>query len=130
MEKRKEQRAEGSRIDGIDHPMRAEIDRLRSIMMSAGAGLSEGIKWNGPNYSIDDKDRITLKIHPPKQIQIIFHRGAKVKEQPKARLLKEDYKFLQWKENDRAVATFKNLDEIERHSGLIKEAVARWVEVT
>ncbi|CAG5092892.1 Uncharacterized protein TXXE_19020 [Thermobacillus xylanilyticus] len=30
-------------LDGIDHPMRAEIDRLRSIMMSAGAGLSEGI---------------------------------------------------------------------------------------
>ncbi|CAG5092890.1 Uncharacterized protein TXXE_19015 [Thermobacillus xylanilyticus] len=45
-------------------------------------------------------------------------------------MLKEDYKFLQWKENDRAVATFKNLDEIERHSSLIKEAVARWVEVT
>jgi hypothetical protein len=37
--------------------LRAEIDLLRGIIMSAGAGLAEGIKWNGPNYSVNDEDR-------------------------------------------------------------------------
>jgi hypothetical protein len=30
-------------LDGIDHPQRAEIDRLRGIILSAGEGLAEGI---------------------------------------------------------------------------------------
>jgi Domain of unknown function (DU1801). len=117
-------------LDGIDHPLRAEIDRLRGIILSAGEGLAEGIKWNGPNYSVDGEDRITLKIHPPKQIQIIFHRGAKVKEQPAEKLLKGEYPFLAWKENDRAVATFRSMEEIERHADLIREAAAKWIEAT
>jgi len=114
-------------LDRMDHPLREEIERLRGIILGAGTGLSEGIKWNGPNYSIHGEDRITLKLHPPWAIQIIFHRGAKVKEQPNERLLGEDYPFLAWKGNDRAVATFKSMDEIERHAGRIGEAVTKWI---
>ena len=56
--------------------------------MSTDYELTEGIKWNGPNYSINGEDRITIRINPPKQLQVIFHRGAKVKEPPAERLLK------------------------------------------
>ncbi|MDP2814290.1 MAG: DUF1801 domain-containing protein, partial [Erysipelotrichaceae bacterium] len=113
-------------LDNLEHPLRNEINYLRSIIMSTGLGLSEGVKWNGPNYSINNEDRVTIRINPFKQIQVIFHRGAKVKEQPKERLLKDEHKILTWKENDRAIATFKRMDEIERLSVVFKELVIQW----
>lgn len=119
-----------SLLDNLEHPLRNEIEYLRTIIMSTDLGLSEGVKWNGPNYSINNVDRITIRINPFKQIQVIFHRGAKVKEQPKERLVKKDYKILTWKENDRAIATFRHIDEIEQVRGEFQEIVIKWIEAT
>ncbi|MEZ5039537.1 MAG: DUF1801 domain-containing protein [Saprospiraceae bacterium] len=117
-------------LDELNHPFRNEIEQLRLTILSAADTLSENIKWNGPNYSIGEGDRITMRIQPPKQIQLIFHRGAKVKEQPQDRLIKDDTGLLVWKENDRAVATFKNMEDINnRHSALV-EIVKNWVLAT
>ena len=117
-------------LDSLDHPLRNEIDFLRNIIMGTGKDLNEGIKWNGPNYSIGNEDRITMRINPHKQIQVILHRGAKIKEKLNERLLKEDYSILAWKENDRAVATFKSIDEIELNIKIIKEIIVKWVEAS
>ena len=81
-------------LDSLNHALRAEIECLRNIIMSTDYELTEGIKWNGPNYSINGKDRITMRINPQKQIQVIFHRGAKVKEPLKERLLSGQYDIL------------------------------------
>src|SRR3989338_2180489 len=93
-------------LDELSHPFRSEVDRLRTIILSAVTDLSENIKWNGPNYCFNNEDRITMRIHPTlDQIQLIFHRGAKKLEQPKDKLISSTSKFLTWKENDRAIAT-------------------------
>jgi len=95
--------------------------------LSANSELTENIKWNGPNYCFKNEDRITMRIHPPKQIQIIFHRGAKVKEQPKTKLIKDDFGMLVWKGNDRAIATFKNIQDIEKGKSNFTEIVKHWI---
>ena len=117
-------------LDSIELSLRDEIESLRTIIMSVDFDLAEGIKWNGPNYSINGKDRITIRINSPKQLQIIFHRGAKVLEQAEERLLSEKYDILQWKENDRAIASFKSLNEIQENSSMLKEVVTKWIEAT
>ena len=77
-------------LDSLKHPLRDEIECLRKIIMSTDYVLAEGIKWKGPNYSINGEDRITIRIHPQKHLQVIFHRGAKVKEQPVERYLNKN----------------------------------------
>ena len=67
-------------LDGLSHPFRKEIEQLRLYILSGDIRLEENIKWNGPNYYLYNNDRITMRIHPPKQIQLIFHRGAKVQK--------------------------------------------------
>lgn len=114
-------------LDDLNHPLRTEIDLLRKLVLDAKEGLVENIKWNGPNYQYLGEDRITMKIHPPKQIQIIFHRGAKKQDQPAAKLIQTDASFLSWKENDRAVATFKNHDEILIHRIELQKIVSGWI---
>jgi hypothetical protein len=117
-------------LDELNHPFRNEIEQLRHIIMNTGNGLTENIKWNGPNYCYKDADRITMKIQPPKQIQLIFHRGAKKHEQPKEKLIQTSSNLLTWKENDRAIATFKKSSEIEHSEADLVEIVEKWVAAT
>lgn len=118
-------------LDGLNHPFRAEIDELRKLILSTNADLSENIKWNGPNYSIGENDRITMRIQPPKkQTQLIFHRGAKKQAQPTDRLISSKSKLLQWKENDRAIITFQSATEIENGTTDLKEIIPEWINAT
>jgi hypothetical protein len=114
-------------LDELNHPLRAEIEALRLIILNSIKGLTENIKWNGPNYCFENQDRVTMKIQPPKQIQLIFHRGAKKIIQPKDKLIEDKSGLLIWKENDRALATFKNLDEIKKAEENLEKIINSWI---
>lgn len=107
------------------------VELLRKLILDADKQLSENIKWNSPNYSFEEKDRITMRIHPTKkEIQIIFHCGAKVKIQPKERLIKDETGLLTWKTNDRAIANFSTINEIENHQLAFQKLCSEWINST
>ena len=115
----------------LNHPFRKEIELLRKCIISAEQALTENIKWNGPNYCFDNEDRITMRVQPPsKQAQLIFHRGAKKLVQPKDKLIQNKSKMLVWKENDRAIITFKNIQEIEDGKAELTEIINEWISAT
>lgn len=117
-------------LDELNHPLRMEIEKLREFILNSDARITENIKWNGPNYCINNEDRITMRVQPPKQIQLIFHRGAKVQELPKNRIIEDDSGLLIWKTNDRAVATFRNAGEIEQGKVNLPDIVKKWIQET
>lgn len=114
----------------LEHPLKKEIGQIRKIVLSANQELTEIIKWNAPSFCYKDEDRITMRIHPPKNIQLIFHRGAKVQQQPKGKLIRDDSGMLVWKTNDRAVATFASFAEIKLKTPDLVEIINKWVEAT
>ncbi|GAB3221494.1 DUF1801 domain-containing protein [Spirosoma arcticum] len=63
-------------LDDLNHPLRPEIEALRLAILQVNGSLLETIQWNAPNYSVGTEDRITMRIHPSNQVQLIFHRGA------------------------------------------------------
>jgi hypothetical protein len=115
-------------LDEQNHPFRAEIQLLRDVILDANAALTENIKWNGPNYCYNNEDRITMKINPPKLIQLIFHRGAKKLAQPKNRLIADSSGLLVWKENDRAIASFKTIQDIESAKAALQTIINEWIK--
>jgi hypothetical protein len=115
-------------LDASTHPLRDAIELLRSIILETDEGIGENIKWNGPNYTFAGEDRITMKIHPPKQVQLIFHRGAKKQEQPKERLINDPYGLLDWRENDRAIVGFRNPDEISSDQEKLTFLIDSWLK--
>ena len=118
-------------LDGLNHPFRSEIEQLRIYILSANTGLEENLKWNGPNYSFDNADRITMRIQPPKkEVQLVFHRGAKKQPQPKQKLISNKSEILVWKDNSRAVITFKGLPEIEKGQQMLADIVNEWLEAS
>jgi hypothetical protein len=118
-------------LDKLNHPFRKEIEELRICILSADKRLSESIKWNGPNYCFENEDRITMNIQPPtKKVQLVFHRGAKKQEQPKDKLIEDKSQLLTWKENDRAIAVFKNMTDIENAKTDLAIIVKKWITAT
>ena len=117
-------------LEGINHPLRKEIDLLRRIILSVDPALDENIKWNGPNFTHEGEDRITMRIHPPTQIQLVFHRGAEVKEQPASRLIEDPSGILTWKSNDRAVATLRSAADINKRKVALTRLINAWLEAT
>lgn len=115
-------------LDEQSHPLRENIEILRNIILSSNQEIKENIKWNGPNYCFKDQDRISMRINPPKQLQLIFHRGAKKITQPTTKLIEEPSSLLVWKENDRAVATFKSIDDIINDKEILQKIVKKWIE--
>ena len=113
----------------LNHPFIKEIEQLRNCILSADKKMTENIKWNGPNYCFENEDRITMRIQPPtKQAQLIFHRGAKRQMQPKDKLISNKSKMLVWKENDRAIVTFKSLQDIENGKTELTTIVNEWIK--
>ncbi len=117
-------------LDKQTHPLRQEIEALRTCILQANSGLTENIKWNGPNYTFDGNDRITMRIHPPKQVQLIFHTGAKAKALPPTNLLEEKSGLLQWKTTDRAVASFPTLSSIAANKERLTSIINEWIRAT
>jgi len=117
-------------IESERHPLAEAIADLRTLILSSDVSLSENVKWNSPNYSVGPEDRITLRIRPPKRLQLVFHCGAKVREQPKARLMEDPKGLLDWKENDRATLTLRDREDVRRHAGDIIRFVRAWLRAT
>jgi hypothetical protein len=117
-------------LDELNHPFRELIEELRKIVLATRNDLEENIKWNGPNYRVEENDRVSIKVLPAKSVYLIFHCGAKVQAEPKARLLKEDYGLLTWKSNDRAVIGFTKEADFLKAKPHLAELVKNWLNVT
>lgn len=113
----------------LNHPFAVEIDALRQIILDSQAGIEENIKWNGPNYVFQGYDRVTMRIHPPKkQVQLIFHLGAKKQDAKSGRVIEDQSRLLDWKGNDRALVTYKSLEEIESTESELQDIVRAWLK--
>jgi hypothetical protein len=118
-------------ISELNHPFNQEIELLRTCILTADINLIENIKWNGPNYCYQNEDRITMRIQPPKkQVQLIFHRGAKKQANPKNKLISHTSKLLLWKENDRAIITFNSMQDIENGRIELADIITEWMSAT
>jgi hypothetical protein len=111
----------------LDHPLKAEIESVRTLILRTNEGITEHIKWNAPSFRYDGEDRITFKLHPPTSIQLVFHRGAKVKDG-------EDFSFeddtglLQWVTKDRGIVTLRDMGDVLARAGDLVKVIDAWVK--
>lgn len=113
-------------LDALDHPHADGIALLRRLILGVDARISEDIKWNAPSFKVDDHFA-TFKLHPPKHIQLVLHRGAKVKPDAKAFRVDDPDSLLKWPAPDRAVLTLASTAELKRHQDAVVRIVSQWV---
>ena len=121
--------AVGQFLAALEHPLKAEIERLRAIILCTNDGIAERIKWNAPSFCYQGDDRITMKLHPATRIQLISHRGAKARNAADF-AFEDNSGLLKWATIDRGVATFRTMSEIEANEAAIQDLVNRWMIAT
>jgi hypothetical protein len=111
----------------LEHPLKAEIEAVRALILDTDKRINESIKWNGPSFYINEHFA-TLKLRPMESIQVIFHTGAKVKANITAMEISDPSGLLKWVAKDRCVATFSDLNDIKSKQTALIAIVKQWIE--
>ena len=115
----------------LDHPLKKEIEHVRKIILETDKELTEHIKWNAPSYCHHGEDRITFNLRGKNSFLLIFHRGAKVRDNKSNDPLFEDPTgLLTWASSDRAIAEFGNMDDVVTKTPALKTIIRTWLERT
>lgn len=111
----------------LEHPLKAEIEALRDAVLRADDRIKESIKWNAPSFYVSEHFA-TFKLRPPGTVQLVFHRGAKVRADDASADLEDPAGILAWAAKDRCVATFSDLKDIEAKKVALTAIVRAWLD--
>lgn len=112
----------------LEHPLRAEIEAVRAIILGVDQRITESIKWNAPNFFYKD-DFATFNLRSVDSFQVIFHRGAKVKENSATdSAISDPSGLLKWLARDRCVAVFSDMQDVKSKESPLAEIVRQWIE--
>ncbi len=115
-------------LAALQHPRKAEIERIRELIFEADPHLSEQIKWNAPSYGHGD-DRITFRLQPGDKVDLIFHRGAKVQDNAGFSFADED-ELVTWLSPDRGIISFGDSADVEAKAKPLRALIKRWLAAT
>ncbi|QMU29017.1 DUF1801 domain-containing protein [Adhaeribacter radiodurans] len=90
-------------MQNLEHPLKAEMEAIRAIILGANNQIKERIKWNAPSFFYKE-DLVTFNPRTPKHVHLVFHHPSIVNIHSK--LLEGDYK-------DRRMAYFINMEAVE-----------------
>jgi hypothetical protein len=124
------QKKAASRLNGTDqvneymakleHPLKAEVEAVRKIILGASSKIGERIKWNSPSFYYKE-DLAAFHLRPQDYIHLvlIFPKGL-IKES--SGLLEGDYK-------DRRMAYFYDMKDVKSKEESLKRVVIEWVKL-
>lgn len=102
----------------LKHPLKAEVEALRTVISGTSKKLSERIKWNGPSYYYKE-DLLTFSLHAKDRICLVFHHKSIVSIP--SPLLTGDFK-------DRRLMFLRDAAEVKKASKEIRRIVRELVK--
>ncbi len=103
----------------FEHPFKAEIEAIREIILKTDSRITEGIKWNAPNFYYKG-DMVVFTPHIKDHVLMVFPNGILIADE--SGLLEGDYP-------DRRMAHFYSMADVNTKKETIERVVRRWIEV-
>jgi uncharacterized protein YdhG (YjbR/CyaY superfamily) len=101
-------------LENLSHPLKAEVEAVRSIIKGVNKDINEEIKWKAPSFNYKGEYLVTFNLQDEKRIHLVFHNSQISKI--KSKLLEGDYK-------DRRMAYFADMRDIEAKRPLLEKAL-------
>ncbi len=95
----------------LEHPLKNEIEAVRSIIKSSSTKIKERIKWNAPSF-FTNADLVTFNHRNTKQVHLVFHHEAIVNIH--SEWLLGDYK-------DRRMMYFADMNDITKKQKVLTQ---------
>ncbi|MBK6832350.1 MAG: DUF1801 domain-containing protein [Flavobacteriales bacterium] len=116
-------------LDAHQHPLRKEIDALRTIILAVDPSIAEGLKWNTASFRTSDWFATLNGPKHMKEPMIILHAGAKAKGIVVKDRIPDPDGLLKWLGNDRAQIVFGNAADIKTKQNALRAIVGAWITV-
>ena len=104
-------------LEKKQHPLTAEIQRVRQIIMDTDPKMEETIKWSSPTFMYKG-NMASFFMNAKKQVSLMFHKGAMIPY--KGALLEGDGK-------EARTARFSDLEDIEAKKEELEKVVKAWI---
>lgn len=114
-------------METVDHPRKEAFDYLRTAILRADPQITEQVKWKAPSFCYDGVDRVTFQLRS-KDVQLVFHWGAKVRDDAASFTFDDDSGLMKWRSSNRALVTFKDLSDVKAHEAAFIALVKRWIK--
>jgi hypothetical protein len=115
-------------MQSLDHPLKPGIEAIRHIILALDPAITERMKWKAPSFGYDD-DRLTFNLRHTGRIQLIFHRGAKVKDST-GFTFADPSGLIAWAAIDRGIVTFTSIEQVDTHLDTLAPVLLDWMRVT
>ena len=114
-------------LDAHEHPLRKEIDAMRTILLSVDPSIREGVKWNTASFRTSDWFATLNGPRHVKEPMIILHAGAKAKGVVLKDRVPDPEGLLKWMGNDRAQIILKNATHIKSEQQALRAIIRTWI---
>ncbi len=125
------QKAPASRDDArafmaaLDHPLKADIAAVQKLIVGASPEISDGVKWNSLSFRRTDWFA-TVNLRSKDVLQLVFHTGAKAKDNPEFNIPDESGLLL-WLAKDRALVTLGSGKTLKTNAKAFESIVKAWI---
>ena len=119
----------GAFLDRTPEPARAALAELCRIVEDSDPRIRAEIKWNAPSFRIDDHFATTGLLKAG-GIRLVLHTGVRRKSPPRAVVIDDPEKLLDWRDADRAVAVFADADDVRRNEQALVVILTQWIAQT
>lgn len=113
-------------MGALDHPLKAEIEAVRALILGLGPDVGEGIKWKAPTFRTTD-DFATVHLRSTDSLQLILHLGAKVRPGFEKPAINDPAGLLKWLARDRCMATLGKAAAFEANREAFAAVLRQWL---
>jgi hypothetical protein len=103
----------------LEHPLKAEAESLRAIILNTDTQISEGIKWNSPSFYYKG-DMVVFHLRNAEHVHLIFPSGVNIADD--TGLLEGDYP------DGRKMSYFRSMDEVNAKKASLESVMRQWMK--
>lgn len=109
------------------HPLKAELELVRRIVVAASPTIREEVKWNAPSFRTHESFATLNGPRHVEHVMIVLHAGAKAKGLDLRALVADPHGMLDWRGKDRALVTLHGVAEIRKRRAALQALVRAWI---
>lgn len=104
-------------LEEKQHPLDAEIRRVREIILSADERVEEAIKWSSPTF-IYKGNIASFFMNAKKHVSLMFHKGA---------MIDDPAGLLEGEGKEGRSAKFYGMEDIENKKAALEDVIRAWM---
>lgn len=104
----------------LDHPLKAEVEAVRQIILKTDPRITEGIKWNAPSFYYKG-DMTVFMLRATHRVHLVWPSGMSI-DDPTG-LLEDDYP------DGRRMSYFTDMNDVNAKKASLETVVRQWIKL-